>query len=202
MAMELIMKTQRHARQGRARKAASHLRSPSESCESRFRQLRRGEGFSLIEGAIAGVILLAISLSILPLFTRSMINNRSGIEFTQIANASKARVEELFQLPFDSPQLAINAGTERVFEEYFSQRDEIWAPGIESDATADGDLALLRRTTTIRQFNVNDLNTPLDNSAPPGSVQIREITVQAQSTRTGSPLGPGKRTVVRVFKSQ
>jgi hypothetical protein len=156
----------------------------------------------LIEGVVAAAILLAISLGILPLFTRSIINNRSGFEFSEITNASKARAEELFQLPFDSPQLAINSGTERIFEEYFSQRDKIWTPGIESDATSDGDLALLRRTTTIRQFNVNDLNTPIDDSAPPGSVQIREITVRAQSTRAGSLWGPGKRTVVRVFKSQ
>lgn len=162
----------------------------------------RSEGFSLIEGVVAAALLLAIAMGTLPLFTRSMINNEGGSDFTQLANAAKGRAEELFELPFDSPLLAITAGSERVFDEYFSQRDKIWKPGVEADATADGDLALLRRTATIRQFNVNDLNTPLDNSAPPGSVQIREITVQVQSTRAGSPLGPGKQTAVRVFKSQ
>ena len=166
------------------------------------RRLSRSSGFSLIEAVVAGAILLVIILGILPLFIRSMINNEGGSDFTQVSNAAKGRAEELFQLPFNSPLLAITAGTERIFEEYFSRRDKIWRPGVEADATADGDLALLRRTATIRQFNVNDLTTPLDNSAPPGTVQIVEITVQAQSTRTGSPLGPGKQTVVRVLKSQ
>ena len=159
-------------------------------------------GFSLIEGLIAAALFLAIAMGVLPLFTRSMINNEGGSDFTQISNAAKARAEELFELPFDSPILAINAGTETIYEEYFSRRDEVWRPGTEADATGDGDLALMRRTTTIRQFNVNDLTTPLDNSAPPGSVQLREITVQARSTRTASPLGPGKQTAVRVYKSQ
>jgi hypothetical protein len=169
---------------------------------ARLRRSSRAQGFSLIEGVVAAAVLLAIALGILPLFTRSMINNEGGSDFTQISNAAKGRAEELFELPFNSPLLAITARTERVFEEYFSQRDKLWMPGVEADATADGDLALMRRTSTIRQFNVNDLLTPLDNSAPPGSVQIREIVVQVQSTRTGSPLGPGKETAVRVFKSQ
>jgi len=166
------------------------------------RRSRKSEGFSLIEGVVAAALLLAIAMGTLPLFTRSMINNEGGSDYTQISNAAKARAEELFELPFDSPLLAITAGTERVFDEYFSQRDKIWKPGVEADATADSDLALLLRTSTIRQFNVNDLNTPLDNSAPPGSVQIREIVVQVLSTRTGSPLGPGKQTAIRLFKSQ
>lgn len=168
-----------------------------------IRQSRpRASGFSLIEGLIAAALVLAIALGVLPLFTRSMINNEGGSDYTQISNAAKARAEELFELPFNSPLLAINTGTDRIFEEYLSQRDKIWKPGVEADAAADSDLALLRRTSTIRQFNINDLSSPLDNSAPPGSVQIREITVQVRSTRTGSPLGPGKQTAVRVFKSQ
>ena len=162
----------------------------------------RADGFSLIEGLIAAALVLAIALGVLPLFTRSMINNEGGSDFTQISNAAKARAEELFELPFDSPLLAINSGTDRIIEEYFSRRDKSWKPGVEADATADSDLALMRRTSTIRQFNINDLSTPLDNSAPPGTVQIREITVQVRSTRTGSVLGPGKQTAVRVFKSQ
>ena len=162
----------------------------------------RSGGFSLIEAIVASAILLIIAVGVLPLFIRSMIDNEGGAEFTQVSNAAKARAEELFELPFNSDLLAITAGTERLFEEYFSQRDKVWRPGVEADAVADGDLALLRRTARIRQFNINDLTAPLDNSAPPGSVQIKEITVQVQSSRTGGPLGPGKQTAVRVFKSQ
>ena len=166
------------------------------------RRLRRSEGFSLVEALIAAVILLTIAVGILPLFIRSMIDNEGGSEYTQISNAARTRAEELFELPFNSDLLAINTGTERTFEEYFSQRDKTWRPGVEADAVADGDLALLRRTSRIRQFNINDLTSPLDGSAPPGSVQIKEITVQVASTRGASPLGSGKQTAVRVFKSQ
>lgn len=176
---------------------------PSASQRGGLRRPRSaGAGFSLIEGLIATALLLTLAIGVLPLFTRSMINNEGGSDFTQITNAAKARAEELFQLPFDSPVLAVTAGTETVLEEYFSQNDKIWKAGTDADATADGDLALFRRTTTIRQFNINDLTTPLDAAAPPGTVQIREITVLAQSTRAGSPLGPGKQHVVRVLKSQ
>ena len=131
-----------------------------------------------------------------------MISNEGGSDYTQITNAAKTKAEEFFQLPFDAEPLQVTTGTERVFEEYFSQRDKIWTDGTEADATGDGDLALFLRTTTIRQFNINDLLTPLDSSAPPATVQIREVTVNARSTRIGGPLGPGKRNVVRVFKSQ
>jgi len=169
---------------------------------TRPRGRHRASGFSLVEALIAGAILLTIAIGILPLFIRSMVNNEGGSDFTQISNAAKGRAEELFELPFDSPTLAITTGTESSFEEYFSQRDKVWRLGNESDASGDSDLALFLRTSRIRQFNINDLNTPLDSSAPPGSVQLREITVQVASTRAGSPLGSGRQTAVRVFKSQ
>jgi len=169
---------------------------------TRRRPGSRSAGFSLVEGLIAAGILLVLAIGILPLFIRSMISNEGGSDYTQITNAAKTKAEEFYQLPFDAEPLQVTAGTERVFEEYFSQRDEIWRDGTEGDAATDGDLALFLRTTTIRQFNINDLLTPLDSSAPPATVQIREVTVNARSTRTGGPFGPGKRNVVRVLKSQ
>lgn len=168
----------------------------------RNRPLARNSGFSLVEGLIAAGILLVLAIGILPLFIRSLVSNEGGSDYTQITNAAKTKAEEFYQLPFDSEPLDITTGTERVFEEYFSQRDEVWRDGTEADAGSDGDLALFLRTTTVRQFNINDLLTPLDSSAPPATVQIKEVTVNARSTRTGGPLGPGKQNVVRVFKSQ
>jgi hypothetical protein len=154
-----------------------------------------------VEGLIATAVLMTIAIGVLPLYTRSMINNEGGSDYTQITNAARTRAEEYFQLPFDGPQLTLTAGTDLIADEYFSKNDQVWKPGTESDATAAGDIALLRRTTTVRQFNINDLANPLDSAAPPGTVQIKEITVVARSTRTGSPLGSGKQNVVRVFKA-
>lgn len=166
------------------------------------RRWRPGTGFSLVEGLIAAGILLVLAIGILPLFIRSIISNEGGSDYTQITNAAKERAEEFYQLPFTSDRMLVTSGNERVFDEYFSQRDKVWRDGLEADAISDGDLALFLRTTTVRQFNVNDLLNPLDSSAPPSTVQIKEVTVNARSTRTGGPLGPGKRNVVRVLKSQ
>lgn len=166
------------------------------------RPRRREAGFTLVEGLIATAMLMTIAIGILPLYTRSMMNNEAGSDYTTITNAAKERAEEFFQLPFDSDPLTILAGTERVFDEYYSMNDKTWKPGTQADADAAGDPPLMTRTTTVRQFNVNDLVTPLDETAPAGAVQLKEVTVVARSTRAGGPLGPGKQNTVRVLIAQ
>lgn len=166
------------------------------------KRVLRGAGFTLIEGLISAAILLAIAVGLMPLFTRAMINNQAGADFTQITNAARDRLEEFSQLPFTSEQLTLQAGTERTYDEYFSQADKIWKDGTEADASAAGDQVLVTRVTTVRQFNVNDLETPLDSIAPPGSVQLKEITVVASLTRLGGPFGPGKQHTARLLKSR
>ena len=155
-------------------------------------------GFTVIEVLVAAVLLLMIAVGILPMFTRSIVSNAEGFDHSQVANHARARAEEFFQLPFDSPDLTPTAGTELVFDEYYSKNESEWVDG----ATVElDDNALWTRTTTIRQFNVDDLTTPLDASAASANVHLKEITVNVQSTR-GGPLGVGKRITVRVFKSQ
>lgn len=167
----------------------------------RSRQLRGG-GFTLIEGLIASAILLAIAVGLMPLFTRAIVHNAEGADHTRITNAARDRLEELSQLPFNSEPLTLQSGTERIYDEYFSNQDKVWKDGTEADASSAGDRALMIRTTTVRQFNVNDLLNPLDSSATPGSVQLKEITVVASSTRAASPLGMGKQHTARLFRSR
>lgn len=168
----------------------------------RRRKVLRGAGFTLIEGLVSAAILLAIAIGLMPLFTRAMIDNEAGADYTRVTNAARDRLEEFSQLPFTSEQLRLLAGTERVYDEYYSNQDKVWRVGTEADAASAGDMALMTRATTIRQFNVNDLVTPLDFSQLPGFVQLKEITVVARSTRVGSPLGPGKQHTVRLLKSR
>jgi prepilin-type N-terminal cleavage/methylation domain-containing protein len=163
---------------------------------------RSARGFTLIEVLIAAALLLAIAIGVLPLFTRAIISNVEGFDHTRVANAARSRTEQFAQYPFNSERLTLQAGTNRIYDEYYSQRDHIWTDGTEADATADGDVALWTRTTTIQQLNVGDLATPLDFNALPGSVHLKEITVDVRSTRDGGPLGVGKRITVRLFKSQ
>ena len=156
-----------------------------------------GSGFTIIEVLVASVLFLMIALGVLPLFTRSIVSNAEGFDHTRVATFARARGEEFMQLPFDSPDLKPVTGTERVFDEYYSQSSSAWV-----DGTAPvGDPALWTRTTTIRQFNVDDLATPLPDTAAAENVHLKEITVTVDSTRSG-PLGVGKRLTVRLFKSQ
>lgn len=154
-------------------------------------------GFTVIEVLVASVLFLMIAIGILPLFTRSIVSNAEGFDHTRVATFTRARGEELMQLPFDSPELTLLTGTERVFDEYYSQSSAAWVDG----TAPAGDPALWTRTTTIRQFNIDDLTTPLADTAAAENVHLKEITVTVQSTRAG-PLGVGKQLTVRLFKSQ
>jgi Tfp pilus assembly protein PilV len=154
-------------------------------------------GFTIIEVLVAAVLLLMIAVGILPMFTRSIVSNAEGFDHSQVANFARGRAEEFFQLPFNSPELTLLVGVDRVFDEYYSQNTRSWVDG----AVPVGDNALWTRTTTIRQFSVTDLTAPLADTAPPANVHLKEITVTVQSTRSG-PLGVGKAITVRHFKSQ
>ena len=155
-------------------------------------------GFTVIEVLIAAVLLLLIAIGVLPMFTRSMVSNAEGFDHSRVANFARGRAEEFYQLPFDSPELTLAAGNELVFDEHYSQNKKRWVDGA---AVEDGDTALWTRTTTIRQFGVDDLTTPLAATAPDINVHLKEITVAVESERAG-PLGVGKRITVRLFKSQ
>lgn len=155
-------------------------------------------GFSMIEVMLAGLLLLVIILGMLPLFTRAMSSNAAGRQYSQVTNHAKSRAEQLVQLPFNSEPLTIQAGTERVYTEYFSQRDGRWKDG----TAPSGELATWIRTTTIRQYSVSDLATPLPVGAPPSAVHMKEILVAVRGNRTGGFLGPGKQVTVRLLKSQ
>lgn len=154
-------------------------------------------GFTIIEVLVAAVLLLMIAVGILPMFTRSIVSNAEGFDHSQVTNFARTRAEEFFQLPFDNPDLTVTAGTELVFDEYYSQSTSKWVDG----AAPPEDTALWTRTTTVRQFSVTDLTTPLADTAPAGNVHLKEITVTVRSPRAG-PLGVGKEITVRLFKSQ
>lgn len=163
-------------------------------------------GMSLIEVVIASLILLLLALGIVPLFTRSMISNTSGAESTRVANMASERAEELFQLPFNSPVITLDVGdTELTMDEVYTEEDGDFIAGTAAEARGAGKTPLWTRTSRIRQFNVNELNTPLpgeDPTAPTGSVHVKEIQVTVVGLREGGgPLGQSKALTVRVLKS-
>ena len=155
----------------------------------------RGQrGFSLVEALIAAGLMLIIVLGILPLFTSAIRSNATGRDYMEVNNLARSRAEALSQVPFNN--LAV--GTT---DEYFSHKDQIWKPGSKTTVT-DADIADYFRTTVLRQYNIKDLSTPLPSGASTESIHLKEIEVTVETANTaGGPLGPAKRTTVRLWKS-
>lgn len=165
--------------------------------------VRRGEaGFSFIEVVIAGLLMLMIAISVLPLFTEAAASNETGREYTEVSNLARSRAEELMQLPFNSPQLTISAGTQLLTEQHYSAKLKRWETGT---TPAAGDRALWIRRTTVRQFavtNLDLLDSPLPAGTPPEGIHAKEVQVEIRGGHIGSLFGPSKNITVRMLKSQ
>jgi prepilin-type N-terminal cleavage/methylation domain-containing protein len=164
---------------------------------------RAQRGMSLIEVMLASVLFLTISLGVLPMFAQSMVSNSSGNDSTKAANFARARSEELLQLPFNHLDLTIEAGSEKVSEEYWSRTTEDWRPfPIPADASAEW-----VRNTTIRQYSVDALADDviqvaeaLDAGADPSFVHLKEIEVEIE--QFGGLLQSSAKTItLRTFRS-
>jgi len=156
---------------------------------------RAAAGFSLIEVVISSLLLLVIALGVLPLFTQAASSNDAGREYMLVCNFAKSRAEQYVAYGFNSPALTLTAGTQLVVNEYYSAKTRTWVAAIPA-----GDMAMWTRTTTVRQFQMTDLTTPLDATADPGIVQVKEITVDVRGAKLGVIFGSGKQTTVRTLK--
>ena len=176
----------------------------SKSSETNRAGRTRQQGLSLVEVMIAAALLLIIALGILPLFTRSIISNREGLDATEVSNLARTRLEEYVQLPFNDALMDVPGGaTELVVADHFSEKDHEWKVG----ATPTGsDHAMFTRTTTVRQYTIDPsqtsgLSAALDGDALPAAVHIKEVEVTILG-RAGGPLGPQKQITTRVYKAQ
>lgn len=164
-------------------------------------------GFTLIEVLIGLFFLLVIALGVLPIFVRSSIENIAGKEATEVTNFGRSELEEFRELPFDSPNLTIDAGSEKVFDEYFSVADKKWKPGL--PPTDGSDRARWTRNTVVRQFGAGALDDgkldaaeALPAGTDPGLIHIKEIHITLDSTREGAGIGPAKGTELTILKAQ
>jgi hypothetical protein len=170
---------------------------------ARIRSRRAQRGVSLIEVMLASVLFLTISLGVVPMFAQSMVSNTSGNDSTKAANFARARSEELMQLPFNHPDLSIDAGSEKVSQEYYSSVLEAWQPfPIPADAPAEW-----VRNTTIRQYSVDALTDDvilvaeaLEVGTDPSFVHLKEIEVEIE--QLGGVLQSSAKTItLRTFRS-
>lgn len=165
-------------------------------------------GFSLIEVLIASALFLVVLLGVIPLFTRSMINNVQGRDASTMAAFSRERAEQMLQFPFKNADVTVPPeGTEDRLV-----TDEEWDDTEKRFTTDDITDPKWMRRTQVQDFNYRDLldNGRLDDPLPAGtnprSIHLKEIVIDIGSPRTrqGGDSAPFVRTrpySVRVLKS-
>lgn len=169
----------------------------------------REAGFSLVEILIAAALFLIVVIGILPLFTRAIVDNTAGADYTQATNMAKSMAEELQQAPFNSAPMTLPTGQDYLeTKQMWDKKSEKW---IAYAATPPaGTLPLWNRTTRIRQYSLSDLtedptNPAFDRPLPGGTavafVHLKEIDVQVQ-TAAAQPgaLGARRQFSMRVLK--
>jgi prepilin-type N-terminal cleavage/methylation domain-containing protein len=148
-------------------------------------------GFSLVEVLIAAVIILIILVGVLPLFQQSRLNLMQGNDASSVTNATVDSLENVLSLPFNNQRMTLVAGTSLVATDFWLLDGNRWV----TDMTPyPGDRAQFTRSTTVEQFNVDDLefdetlDTPLPSTTPVGQVQLKRLTVDVTNARTaGTP---------------
>lgn len=180
---------------------------------------RCGEaGFNFIEVMVSVGLLFLIAMMMLPIFSRATNLNLAGRESTLVAAYGRATQEELAQLPFDTPRLAITSGSELTATQVWVPQavsspnpsdplDPALGEWVDSSATG-GRQPLWQRSLRIRQYSINDLSedgkldNPLSAGTDPNYVHLKEVQVEVEGTReTGGPLGRSKRVVITRLKA-
>ena len=187
---------------------------------------RNQSGFSLIEVLMAMVLLVVVVAGLLPLFSRSVIQNVEGREATQSTNLGLSQTEDRRQLAFNNFQMDLTAGTQLQVMDYWDQGnpnklgDEQWVTTAPTTT-----IAPWNRTTTIQQFGIGrptdadldgiadtipgledtDLDGVFDNplafGSPPESIHMKLIDVQIQAQKTWALGGAATATTLRSMKS-
>jgi hypothetical protein len=157
-------------------------------------------GFSLIEGLIGAGLLLIVLIGILPLFTRAIIDNTAGADYTRAAQYAKSRVEDFAKSRITSATYGVAPGTtQTVIDEYLVPgTPNTWAP-------VGGPLPRLaewERTSTVQGYYYTvpfSVGTPLDGGASPPAdfwqIQVVVKNLQAGNGLAGPLLGRHGTTV-------
>jgi Tfp pilus assembly protein PilV len=181
---------------------------------------RRAAGFTLIEALIAAAILGFIAIGVLPLFLRAMVNNKQGSDSTVVTTFSKTNLEALDSIPFDATALTVPAGsTSLVVVDWYAQQSAAKVGGANGKwiVTCTGTTAscastlaptgqgmvLWRRTTTVQQFDVNDVSASDFSKPQDGSVasHLKRIQVVVQRPLRGMSLTAGKTITLQLLRA-
>lgn len=140
--------------------------------------MRRERGMSLVEVLVALVILAMVMLSIIGLFSQSMVLNASGMDYTTVNNLARDKLEELLALPFNDPRLAVTAQTGTTYP---------------NDLGSGSAFVRTYRVRELRLQKASNANTDLSTPVNPGAGNLKEIVVTV--ARANALFGLGRREI-------
>mgnify|MGYP001565830625 CR=1 FL=1 len=159
-------------------------------------------GFSLIEGLIAAALLLIVTVGVLPLFSRAMLNNVKGNDSTRQANGATDEFERSLALPFNSGAMEVPGGSTQVVETRAIALKALGSPPegpsqsvsarweLVADLGTD-DLPMMTRQRTLRQFSFDDFNdNQIFDSALDGDVEDRLVHLKVVDVTLDDPAAP------------
>lgn len=180
------------------------------------RQRRDGEaGFSLIEGLIAAALLLIVTVGVLPLFSRSMLNNIKGNDSTRESNAVVDEFERSTSLPFNSGAMDIPGTATEIVETRVLALQQMPSGGQATSfrwvLPADlgtGDVASATRQRRLRHFSFDDFNPtspaasldePLAGDAEDRLVHLKVVDVEVRGVTSGPTDRPYRVRLIEAF---
>jgi hypothetical protein len=148
--------------------------------------IRRSEaGFSVIEGLIAAALLLIITVGVLPLISRSMLNNVKGNDATRQSNGTVDEFERTLSLPFFGGETSLQGAATTLTTQ--NAIGMIHLPGGQQTVSANWEpyaaLApadvVLRKTSTMRQYETDEyaIDQTFDDPLP-GSTEPRRVNLK------------------------
>lgn len=151
----------------------------------------RKAGFTLVEVLVIAVLVAMVLLSLVPLFTQSMMSNLEGWNATEGVSFGRTELEDKSALLLDRPEVMVSGSDIETREDLvWNSKDRKWVD--ESDPDAPG-LVIWEQTTRVRQFSISDLvgpaeeekrfNNPLTGDIDPRYVHFREINVWVEHQR-------------------
>lgn len=155
------------------------------------------EGFSIIEGLIASLLLLVVTLGILPLFSRAMNNNIKGNDSTRQSNGAVDALETSLALPFNSGDMTMPVGSTSVVVADTLALKKIASPTGGADQTISTrwelpadlgtyDVQVMNRQQTLQQYAFSDFaddqifEHPLDGTTEPRRVHFKVVDIALQ----------------------
>ena len=132
----------------------------------------RQSGFSMVESLIAAAIIGIVAVGILPLFTRAMVDNMAGADYTRVTNYAKSKEEDFTRIPYLTQAIQVPAGQSNLMTtEYMDPASLYWV------ATTSNPLAVWTRVTTFTQYNLYDTDDDqmFNNPIAGGAVGIDAV---------------------------